>query len=231
MRANRSFWRAPLLAIVPVVAPPVVYAVLWLLARTLRVDIVGLDAVEEYWRRDERVILTFWHGRVLGMAIAARITAARACILVSRHRDGEMAARVLRLWGVETVRGSTTRGAVAGFRRLVTAHRRGFDLAVVPDGPRGPCCNAQKGVAYLARATGAPIVPVSYAADRAWRLRSWDRMVVPKPFARVTIVAGAAFAVPADADEVRIEAARARVEAELNALTVEAERQVGVGQS
>lgn len=214
---------------VPVVAPPVLYAFLWILAFTLRVEIVGLAGVEEYWRRGERVILTFWHGRVLGMAIAARITAARPCILVSHHRDGEMAARVLRLWGVEAVRGSTTRGAVAGFRRLLLAHRRGFDLAVVPDGPRGPSCKAQKGVAYLARATAAPVVPVSFAADRAWQLGSWDRMVVPKPFARVAIVAGEPFAVPADASEEQIEAARARVEGELNALALAAEARLRAG--
>ena len=220
---RQAWWRSPLLGAVTVLAPPVFFVVLWLLARTLRVEIDGLGPVEERWRRGENVILTFWHGRLLGMAIATRITGARVCILVSRHRDGEIATRVLNRWGVETVRGSTTRGAVAGFRRLVTAHRRGFDIAVVPDGPRGPCCRAQAGVAYLARTTGAAVVPVSFAADRAWRLRSWDGLLIPKPFARLYIVAGPPFAVPADADDVQIEAARVRVETVLNELSEQAE--------
>jgi hypothetical protein len=211
---------------VTAVAPPVLLAVLWVLVRTLRVEFEGIEPVEERWRRGERVLLTFWHGRLLGMAIGARITDARVCILVSRHRDGEIADRVLRHWGVETVRGSTTRGAVAGFRRLVLAHRRGFDLGVVPDGPRGPCCVAQSGVVYLAKATGAVIVPVSFAADRAWRLRSWDRMVIPKPFARVRIEVGEPTVVPRDADDAAVEALRERIEAVLNELTERAETRV-----
>jgi len=220
---QRQWWRGPLLRLATVVAPPVILAVLWLLTRTLRVEIDGIAPVEERWRRGERVILTFWHGRLLGMAIAARITGARVCILVSRHRDGEIAARVLRHWGVETVRGSTTRGAVAGFRRLVLAHRGGFDVGVVPDGPRGPRHVAQPGVVFLAKATGAAVVPVSYAADRVWRLNSWDRMVIPKPFARVLINAGEPLTLQRDADDATVEALRARIEAVLNELTERAE--------
>lgn len=222
-----SAWRQWTSKALTAVAPPVLFVVLWILARTLRVDIEGLELAEERWRRGERVILTFWHGRLLAMAIAVRLTAARVCILVSRHRDGELATRVLRRWGVETVRGSASRGAVTGFLGLVRAYRQGRDLAVVPDGPRGPRCVAKPGVAVLARATGAAVIPIGAAASRAWQLGSWDRMIVPKPFSRVVLVAGRPLALDAAADDATIEAARAGIQSALDELTAEAERRVG----
>jgi lysophospholipid acyltransferase (LPLAT)-like uncharacterized protein len=111
--------------------------------------------------------------------------------------------------------------------RTLRVEIRGSDLAVVPDGPRGPRCVAKPGVAYLARTTGAEVIPIGAAASRAWQLGSWDRMIVPKPFARLLLIAGPPVAVAADADEAAIDAARAGIEASLDQLTAEAERRVG----
>ncbi len=225
-RAGARPWRDRFLAALAVVAPPVLFVVLSVLARTLRIEIEGLDLVDERWRRGERVILAFWHGRLIAMAIAVRRTAARVCILVSRHRDGEIATQVMRRWGVETVRGSATRGGAIGFRGLVRAYERGLDLAVVPDGPRGPRCVAKPGVAYLARTTGAVVIPVGAAASRAWQLGSWDRMIVPKPFARLLLIAGSPLSLAPDADDAAIEAHRLAVAAAIDELTAAAESRV-----
>jgi lysophospholipid acyltransferase (LPLAT)-like uncharacterized protein len=145
------------------------------------------------------------------------------CILLSQHRDGEIAARVAARWGVRTVRGSATRGGVAGFLSLVRAYRRGDSLAVVPDGPRGPCYVAKVGIVELAKITGAPIIPVSYAADRVKRLRSWDRLLIPLPFARVIVAVGEPIVVTRHADDGAVEAHRRRLEERLNDLSRSAE--------
>jgi lysophospholipid acyltransferase (LPLAT)-like uncharacterized protein len=145
------------------------------------------------------------------------------CALASQHRDGEIATRALAAWGIQMVRGSATRGAVGGFLRLVHAFRAGYNLAVIPDGPRGPRHSAKPGVIRLAKATGAPIFPVSYAASRSLRLGSWDRLMIPLPFARVTVVVGGPLRVPRRAEESELEERRRDLEGRLAELGRRAE--------
>src|SRR5437899_10396391 len=113
-----------------------------------------------------------------------------ATALVSRSGDGEIVARYLTRFGLDSVRGSTSRGAGEAGRALVAAVRRGRDIAVVPDGPRGPCGQLQPGVVTLAALTGAPIVPLAVAPRPALRLRSWDAFMLPWPCARWAVVFG-----------------------------------------
>ncbi len=218
-----SRWRDLQLAALVAVGPPVAYAVLWLLVRTLRIEIEGLDAVRERWRRGERVVLTFWHGRQLAVAMAVPRVEARPCILVSRHRDGEIATRLLRYWGVATVRGSTSSGAVAGLRGVIKAFRDGYDIAFAPDGPRGPSGDVKLGVLHVAKTSGAELVPVGAAGDRVWRLRSWDRMIIPKPFSRLLLLAGAPISTAPDVDAERIDELRQSLRGTLDNLTETAE--------
>ncbi len=227
----RAAWREARATVLTAVAPAVIYVAFSLLVATLRIEIEGLDEVRERWRRGERVVLTFWHGRQLGMAMAVRMIEARPCLLVSRHRDGEIAARLLSYLGVATVRGSTTRGAVTGFRSLLRAYRDGYDLSVIPDGPRGPCYEAKPGVAHLSRVTGAVMVPASAAGDRVWRLRSWDRMIIPKPFSRVLVLVGAPVSIDPEADTEAVEEKRAYLQSVLNDLTETAEKRMHAASS
>ncbi len=199
-------------------APPVATAVLGLLNSTYRVEFVGDEPLMKSVAGGESVLMSFWHGSLVAMAVAARAKGIPICILVSQHRDGEIASRVLRRWGIDTVRGSATRGGAQGFLSLLRAHRRGSNLAVVPDGPKGPPKIAKLGVVHLARTTGARMFPLAFEADRFWRLGSWDRMVVPKPFARITIVVGDPITVARDTAGEDLETARLRIEASLNDL-------------
>jgi lysophospholipid acyltransferase (LPLAT)-like uncharacterized protein len=214
---RRPWWRAPLLAATTAVAPPLIALALRLLQATLRIEYLDAAPLRSRLAAGERVIIAFWHNRMMAMPLAAR--GAPVCILVSQHRDGEIATRTLRYWGIRAVRGSATRGAVPGFLRLVDAYRRGSSLAVVPDGPRGPRYVAKSGIVHLAKATGAAIYPVSYAASRCWRLRSWDRLIIPKPFAALTIAVGAPLRVDAAADDASLRELRDEIEARLNDLT------------
>jgi lysophospholipid acyltransferase (LPLAT)-like uncharacterized protein len=197
-----------------------------LLYATVRVEYVNSDALFARFRRGEPTIVAFWHNRVLMMPKA--YSGRGICIMNSLSRDGEIATRVLARFGIDSVRGSASRGGAAGFMQLVNAFRRGSDLAVVPDGPRGPRYVAKPGVVHLARLTGAPLFPVSYAATRCHRLGSWDRLIIPLPFSRVTVVIGEPLTVERRADDAELERQRVELESRLNAATAEAERRVGM---
>ena len=207
-------------------APRLISALLQLLRWTVRMEFVGAEELFRRWRAGEQTVVAFWHNRLVMMPLA--YGGREMCILLSQSRDGEIAGRAVQRWGVRTVRGSASRGGARGFLALVRAFRGGADLALVPDGPRGPRGVAKPGVVHLARAVGAPVFPVSYAASRFRQLRSWDRLVVPLPFARVCFVVGAPVAVDRDADEAALEAARATLEERLHAVTAAAEERVGV---
>jgi lysophospholipid acyltransferase (LPLAT)-like uncharacterized protein len=188
---------------------------------TLRLELVDSGGLFAHWQSGAQAIVAFWHNRLLVMPLVTRD--APVCILVSHHRDGEIATRALGAFGVHTVRGSATRGAVGGFLRLVDAFRQGYNLAVIPDGPRGPRYAVKPGVIRLAKATGAPIFPVSYTASRAVQLRSWDRLLIPLPFARVTVRIGEPLEVSRHAEAEELEERRRSLEDRLAALTGDAE--------
>jgi lysophospholipid acyltransferase (LPLAT)-like uncharacterized protein len=138
-------------------------------------------------------ILAFWHRHLLLMPYAYR--GRRISVLVSQSRDGELIARTVARLGIDSSRGSSSRGGLAGMRTLLRKAAEGWDLAFTPDGPRGPAGQVQPGVILAAAATGLPIQPVALAASRCRRLRSWDRFVVPLPFSTVHFVYGEPLAV------------------------------------
>jgi lysophospholipid acyltransferase (LPLAT)-like uncharacterized protein len=211
-------------ALVPLLAALAVRA----LGVTLRVRAEGIDAVRPMWRARRPLIYAVWHGRILIVpwlnARLRRTDGARGVrVLASRSRDGELVAGFVRRFGLDVVRGSSSRGGAEALRELARALRAGEDVAVVPDGPRGPAGRAQAGIVSLAATTGAPIVPVGVSARPARRLGSWDRFLVPAPFARCGIVFGAALAIERDQDRER---ARATLERALQDATDAADRLV-----
>jgi lysophospholipid acyltransferase (LPLAT)-like uncharacterized protein len=198
------------------------------LGLTLHLTILGLDALVPAWREQRPLIYALWHGRLLMVPwVSARLAPARGPrtirVLASRSRDGEMIARFAHRFGLETVRGSSSRGGAAALRALVAALRAGDDVVVAPDGPRGPRHHVQPGLAALAAMTGAPVVPIAFAARPARTLETWDAFLVPAPFARCAIVFGDLVRVNAadDRDE-----ARGRLERALVAATAAADRAV-----
>ena len=208
----------------PVVAAGAVRA----LGATLRMAVHGLEHVQPFWASPRPVIYVVWHGRVLLMpwinAWLRRHHEGRgATVLVSLSRDGALAAVYARCFGLAVVRGSSSRGGGAAVRVLAERLRKGEDVALVPDGPRGPRRQLQPGAVVLAALTRAPIVPLACGARPARRLRSWDEMMVPAPFARCAVVFGAPLAIARDADR---EIARKDVERALEETTTRADRLV-----
>ena len=208
-------------------APPLTAAAVRALGATLRLRSEGLEPLEPLWAAGRPVIYAVWHARILmvpwlNMRLAAR-GARSVRVLTSRSRDGELVARWVTRFGMRVVRGSSSRGGAAALRELTAAVRAGEDVAVVPDGPRGPSERVQPGVIVLAALTGAPVVPFGFAARPARRLASWDRFMVPLPFARAAAVFGKPLAIARDAER---ETARADLERALREVTESADRLV-----
>jgi hypothetical protein len=182
-------------------------------------------------RRAERrgrpgVIYVQWHSRI--MLSAATHSGCGVNVLVSRHGDGEYIARVIEWMGFGTIRGSTTRGGGRALLEIVRALGEGRDVALTPDGPKGPRLRVQKGCVVAASKAGSPIVPLGFECSRAKRLGSWDRFVVPWPFVRVAVVHGDPIEVPPDLDEAGIEAWRTKVQEALLDVTRRAAGIAGV---
>ena len=209
------------------VAPWAGAALVRLVGVTWRVTMVGVGDVEALWRDPRAVIYIVWHGRILIVPwLYRRLRRSRGAraplVLVSRSRDGELGTRYVRWFGLSVVRGSSSRGGGTALRALVTAIRDGIDVAIVPDGPRGPSEQLQGGVVALAALTGAPVVPLAVGASPARRLSSWDRFLVPVPFARCVLAFGTPVRVDRDAGRVQagkeLEQALAEVTARADAL-------------
>ncbi len=158
------------------------------LFRTLHVERMGHDHVMRIRQEGTPVIFVFWHGRLLPLIHVHRQDS--IVVLVSEHRDGDYLAHLLHHFGFGTVRGSSTRGGVRGLKGLIRAARRGLDLAITPDGPRGPNRELKLGALTAARMTGLPLVPVGVGVTSAWRIGSWDELLVPRPFSTVRVAYG-----------------------------------------
>ena len=151
--------------------------------------------------RSTPVVLSFWHDRSFYLAYHLRRKLLSRgfpiTILMSQSKDGELGGKLARRLGADVERGSASRGGSAGLRRLYRAvTRRASSPVLVPDGPRGPCFQAKAGAVVLAQMARIPVQPLAYAAERCWRLNSWDRLVIPKPFSRVRLAWGEPLTVP-----------------------------------
>ncbi|MEJ7811266.1 MAG: lysophospholipid acyltransferase family protein [Gemmatimonadaceae bacterium] len=158
------------------------------LASTWRIRERNGHIVRDLRRQQRPFVLAFWHGRMLPLLWHHR--GQGIAILISEHGDGEIIARIGEAMGCRTVRGSSSRGAERALLGMIRIVKDGGVVAVTPDGPRGPAESFAPGAVIVAQRGGAPIVPLAAGASSAWRLGSWDRFMIPKPFARVTISYG-----------------------------------------
>jgi lysophospholipid acyltransferase (LPLAT)-like uncharacterized protein len=192
------------------------------LRATVRLRFHGDERIREWERTEKRFILAFWHRHLLLMPYAYQ--GRRISVLVSQSRDGEQIARTVARLGIDSSRGSSSRGGIAGMRSLLRKAAEGWDIAFTPDGPRGPLREVQPGVILAAAATGLPIQPVAIAASRAKLLRSWDRFLVPLPFSQVHIVYGEPLTVERRGD---LEQAAAELKRRLEGVEAAAEEWAG----
>jgi hypothetical protein len=209
------------------VVPFVAAHALKLLRLTLRVRWENEAVVRELVGKDQRIILTFWHRRLVMMPLSypfrrldAKGERRGVAILSSDSKDGERSVGTWRWFGIHAVRGTAAEDGAKALVRMIRAVREGWDFGITPDGPRGPLRKLKPGVLALARKSGAWVVPVCVAYSRAWQLKTWDTMLVPKPFSRVVVRYGTPFQVPAGSDE---DGLRSELENALNNLEAWAE--------
>ena len=205
-------------AAIAAIASPLIGA----LGRTWTWHVEGAEHYDAVVRSGRQPILAFWHGRILPSLYYFRDRG--IVVITSQNFDGEWIARIITRFGYGTARGSTSRG---GARALVQMRRDltdGKPVAFTVDGPRGPARVAQAGAAWLAGATGHPVVPFHIDADRFWTTNSWDRAQIPKPYATMRVAIGAPFVVEGTGDDA-VERGRQDLEralAELEARTATA---------
>jgi lysophospholipid acyltransferase (LPLAT)-like uncharacterized protein len=180
-----------------------------------------LDAIK---REGRQPIYALWHGRIMAGTLYLRDR--DIVVITSENFDGEWVARIIRRFGYDTARGSTSRGGSRALVQLRREMRGGRPVAFTVDGPRGPARVAQPGAAWLASATGNPILPFHVEASSSWTVDSWDRHQVPKPGSEVAIAIGAPMEVEPKASEEVIERARVDLERELGRLEQQALRMI-----
>ena len=158
-----------------------------LIGRTWRFRVVNGGPVGDL-RGKQGFIFSLWHGHLLPLLWFHRNEG--VLVLISEHRDGELVARAATSLGFGLIRGSTTRGADRALISMARELQAGREVAITPDGPRGPAKRFAPGALIAAQRSDSFIVPVAAVADRAWHLKSWDRFMIPKPFARITVAYG-----------------------------------------
>jgi lysophospholipid acyltransferase (LPLAT)-like uncharacterized protein len=193
------------------------YLAIRLIGSTLRFRVEGGEYWEEASRGGALPIYTFWHDRIFPGAYFFR--SRRIVIMTSRSFDGEYIARFIQRFGYGAVRGSSTRGAVGALVEMSRLVRRGCPAGFSIDGPRGPRHVAKMGALLLAKKTGQPVLPFGVNAEAFWRLPSWDRLQVPKPFTRVTVRFAPPIHVPPDADDSALELKREELQRALESVS------------
>ncbi len=204
----RSWWRS----VQPALFAFLITSIARLIGLTLRWRVLGerenLDGVQG------GKIIAGWHGRTFLAALRWRNRGYYA--LISRSRDGEMQDRIFRRFGYRTVRGSTKRGGARAAVECARLLRKGETFVFTPDGPRGPSGEVQEGILWLAKKSGAVIIPGGAAARPRWMARSWDRYMVPLPFAKAVIVLGEPIRVPKDATDEQLQQIGGQLKQALN---------------
>lgn len=209
-----------------VLAASIVYGLIEAIGFTLRMR-WDKAAPPERISPQQRAIFCIWHNRLAVSQIVYRDyicgngRSPKLAAMVSASKDGGILARVLERFKVQPVRGSSSRRGQQALLELTGWGERGYDLAITPDGPRGPRYALQPGVISLGQLTGLPIVPISYHYNWKISLRSWDRFQIPIPFSSAVLRMGKPVTVPRDSSEEQREIARRELEAILREMTLD----------
>ncbi len=213
-----TFWKRLRNSLTVHVVPFVGFVVVKVLSWTMRFEERGeVQFIARLDRENKPFISVFWHGHMLMMVVSPYRR--RAKVMVSRHRDGELITRIIRYFGLESFRGSTTRGGLSALRGGLRALSNGDCVVLTPDGPKGPRHTVQMGVIDLARLTGTPIIPVAFSSTAKKVFSSWDRFIIPYPFSKGVFFYGAPFWVPRRLTKEEREIKRAELEKTMRRMT------------
>jgi lysophospholipid acyltransferase (LPLAT)-like uncharacterized protein len=189
------------------------YRLLQVWARTLRFEIddqAGVIGTPP----NERYIGALWHNRLLLLPFVIKryLPARRGAALISASRDGAILADLVERFDFEVVRGSSSRQGASAMRQLADIIAGGKDVVITPDGPRGPAYELGQGIVFLAQQSGAAVVPINMEYSSCWRVKSWDRFILPKPFSSVRVIFGPPHRVAPTSSEEEFERERRRLQ-------------------
>lgn len=218
MAVKGDITRKVLLALVP----PLYSLLSRLLFATCRLRVRGQEHLRACETAGRPFVAAFWHYSTFCVIELNRKRRTGWAAMVSASDDAEFVARILERKGVATARGSRNRKGLSALRGLIAEMKKGRSAAIVADGSQGPPRAMQAGALLLAARSGTPILPIVVAADRYWAFRSWDRTMLPKPFARLLLAYGEPYQVPKEPGEEGLEECRLEMEERLNALYAEA---------
>ena len=192
------------------------YLAIKVIGWTIRWETEGLENLEAIEKNGKLPIYCLWHDRIFAGTYFLRDRG--IVVITSQSLDGEYIARFLKRLGYGTVRGSSSRGGVKALVEMIRYMRSGMSMAFTVDGPRGPRHEAKSGAVLLAKKTGNPMLPFNVALSASWRINSWDRMQVPRPFARARFILGDPIYVSADEAEAGIDVKRSELQHSLDGL-------------
>ncbi len=193
-----------------ILAEKLTWLIILLFGKTGRIQITNRKFWNELVAHPHGFIIVVWHGKMLLPIYVHRNLGIVA--MVSEHRDGEMIARTIQRLGYDTVRGSSTRGGTKAFRQMLKELKKGRICTILPDGPRGPRHHFKLGAIVIAQRSGAPILPMTFAAKKSVRLKSWDRFMIWLPLSRLQLIYGCPIAIPRNCSAEELEQYRVKVE-------------------
>mgnify|MGYP000243177037 CR=1 FL=1 len=201
----------------PVCGPFLAAGIVKLLGRSLRVELVDPNGLLDPLQV-KPYVFAFWHNRLLMMPYLYPhfLPGRKLTVMMSMSRDGQITTGLAKRFGIQAARGSSSREGLKAFMNLARKLKSdGGDVAITPDGPRGPIYSMHTGILQLAEAGGVPITPITCHYENKWELKSWDRFQIPKPFTRCRLVVGEQVHLPAGATEEQLNAAGEKLKAVL----------------
>ncbi len=200
-----------------------VYVLIRLYIATLRKTYVNAESYRTRYAKEEGMILAFWHNQILTLPIFYFGRPEGLSTLISLSKDGELTSRIVRRWGIRTIRGSSHRGGMDAFKELLRRARNPrHHIALTPDGPKGPPFVVKDGLLILAKRSGRPITPLAVAYQRYTPLKSWDGFLIPYPFTKAYFVSGDPVQITEELDPEGLDRARERLTAAIHATNARA---------
>lgn len=197
----------------------------WLLILALgklaRIEVKRDSLHQKALKSGKPILYLVWHGKMLAPIYALRNH--KIIAMVSEHGDGEIIARTILKLGYLTIRGSSTRGGQRAFREMLKALKNGHHCTVLPDGPQGPSQVMKMGAILLAQRSGGYLLPLTFAAQKPIRMKSWDRFTLWRPFSKVAVIYGEPLEIPRKQNPGQLEEYRLFVESRMNNLQAEAD--------
>ncbi|RPI03924.1 MAG: DUF374 domain-containing protein [Calditrichaeota bacterium] len=211
--------------VVQYIALKTAWLLILLLGKTARITVKNGRFLRQAYASKAPILFLAWHGRMLLPVYIHR--GQRVVAMVSEHTDGEIIAQTVTRLGFRTVRGSSTRGGRKAFRDMLHHLRRGEHCTILPDGPQGPALEIKSGAILLAQLSGAVILPITFAAEKAITIQSWDRFTLWRPFSRVLLIYGEPIKLPRKMGQQEVEEKRTMVEQKMRKLLADVDEMVG----